>query len=95
MELKDVKKHRMYNTKEIAAFMGLDPQTVQRYVRNGLLEAVQAHKPSARGKGKKLMFSAQHVQDYYDRLAGKKAALKVVKERVESFGSNMNSHDRR
>lgn len=83
MELKDVKKPTLYTTKDVAEFMGLDQQTIMRYIRNGLLEAVDLNKPGSKRPCYRL--TAQAVQDYYDRLK----ARKVVAQKAASFGSGM------
>jgi excisionase family DNA binding protein len=62
MELKDVKKPTLYNSKEVAAFIGVSRATLQRIIESGKIRAINisdSKKPQYR-------FLAEDVQNYYD-----------------------------
>lgn len=65
MELSEVKKPRLYNMKEVAAFMGVSFPTLYRMVRMGKLKVVNT---ANTGKRQIFGFRAEDIQEYYDNL---------------------------
>lgn len=64
MDLNEVKKPKLYSTKEVADFVGVSYITIYRMVKDGRIKAVNVAL-----KGKPIYrFRGEDVQAYYDSL---------------------------
>lgn len=69
MDLKDIKKPKLYTLRETAEAMGVSYHTLFRMVRDGKMKAVNIAKS---GKKPIYGFRADDIQAYYDNIAGSK-----------------------
>lgn len=65
MELKDLKKPKLYSAMEVAAQMGISYNALWRLVFKGKIKAINI---AASGKKQRLRFRAEDIQAYYDKL---------------------------
>lgn len=75
MELKDIKKIKIYSMKEVSEFMDISAQTLRKMIENGRIKAL-----NIAGSGTKPIFgfTAEAVQEYYASIQNTSDGIKNI-----------------